>query len=315
MANKLIAKSKLSLQVEESDHVLPDESDQIVVDLKKQLAQLKSQLLRYEEEQPPPQSVPEQNSVKAQDSPQALQIQLQIKKDQITSLLEQEKATQHRLNILPYVVDNLQKPIAQMTSDLEDLIGSVQDPAVQETLSQCLSVIEGVKHVAESSQQLDSPLHLKRSQIDLLSFFKHIARAKNQEKAEQVKLYAHSEVPPSFFIDGELFRKSILILLKEISRLSDDEVISIRLRQGEERVYDVSVQQLRISLFGQTQWELPPQDEMEAYLAQTLQHSEDWGLDVLYAQKIVEAHGGSLSFHREEKEVVGFEVTLPLEEQ
>lgn len=313
MANKLIAKSKLSLQVEESEQVLPDESDQIVVELKKQLAQLKSQLVRYEELKPP-EILPEVNLVKAEASPEALQIQLQIKKDQITSLLEQEKATQHRLKILPYVVDNLQKPIAQMTSDLEHLMESVQDPGVQETLSQCLSVIEGVKHVAESSQQLDSPLHPKRSQIDLLSFFKQIAREKNQENDEQIKLYAHSELPQSLYIDGELFRKSILILLNEISRLSDDEVISIRLRQGEERVYDVSVQQLRISLFGQTEWELPPQAEMEAYLSKTLQTSEEWGLDMLYAKKIVEAHGGSLSFHREEKEVVGFDVTLPMEE-
>ena len=37
MEEKVITKSDLSLQVEESDKLLPDESDQIILDLKNQL--------------------------------------------------------------------------------------------------------------------------------------------------------------------------------------------------------------------------------------------------------------------------------------
>ena len=50
MADKVITKSNLSLQVEESDKLLPDESDQIISDLAQQLTQLKSKIAHYESE-------------------------------------------------------------------------------------------------------------------------------------------------------------------------------------------------------------------------------------------------------------------------
>ena len=174
MANKLIAKSKLSLQVEESNNMLPDESDQIVVDLKEQLAQLKEQLLRYEEAEAAQKAIPEERFPEQEDTIEALPIQLQIKKHQIKSMLEREKAAQHRLKILPHVVDHLQKPISQMTSDLEQLIASVQDPDVQETLTQCLSVVEDVSQLTNYSRQLDQPLTPRKRRVDLLAFFKKI---------------------------------------------------------------------------------------------------------------------------------------------
>ena len=313
MANKLIAKSKQSLQVEESDKVLPDESDQIVVDLKEQLSQLKEQLLRYEEAEqkvldPLEHSTPDEGS-------DALHVQLQIKKHQIKSILEREQAAQHRLKILPHVVDHLQKPISQMTSDLEQLITSVQDPEVQDTLTQCLSVVESVKNLATQSQQLDQPFSPLTRKIDLLSFFKKIAQEIHLEGAEQIKLYTSGQVPQTLMMDEDLFKKSILILLKEISRLSEDDIISIKLGQGDEMIYDITVKHLRVSLFSETHWNLPQQAEMEAYLAQSLEQTDEWGLDVLYAQKVVEAHGGSLSLHREEDNVVGFDITLPVKEK
>ncbi len=313
MTNKIIAKTELSLQVEESDQVLPDESDQIIADLKNQLSQLKDQLLRYEEvaeEQSSP--VIEEMSLQEVFSAQEPQIQLQIKKHQIKSLLEKEKAAQHRSKILPHVVNNLQQPIAQMTSDLQQLISSVQDSEVQQTLEQCLSVVKGVEKMHQHSAQLDEKVSTEKKQVELLSFFKNIARTQ-QDKEDKIKLYASSRLPKTIYVDQALFHKSIMILLKEVSRLSDDDTISITLKQGEELIYDISIKQLCVSLFGEKSWNLPPQAEMETFLDQSLEETEAWGLDVLYAKKIIEEHGGSLSFHHEQEEVVGFDVTLPIE--
>ncbi|MBF0280143.1 MAG: hypothetical protein HQM13_20255 [SAR324 cluster bacterium] len=314
MANKLIAKSKLSLQVEESNKVLPDESDQIVVDLKEQLAQLKEQLLRYEEAEAEHGSISKVHAAAPEEVSENLPIQLQIKKHHIASMLEREKAAQHRLKILPHVVDNLQKPISQMTADLEQLIASVHDSEVQNTLTQCLSVVENVSQLTEHTKQLDQALHPQKNRVDLLAFFRKIAREQNQGD-DQIKLYASGQLPQSLYIDEELFKKSILILLQEISRLSDDDIISIKLRQGDEMIYDVSVEHLKVSLFGGSGWNLPEHAEMEEFLAQSLESSDEWGLDVLYAQKVMEAHGGSLALHREEDDVVGFDITLPVNEK
>ncbi len=311
MVNKFIAKSKLSLQVEESNNSLPDESDQIVVDLKEQLAQLKEQLLQYEEAEAGQKAIPEETIPDHADSPEALPIQLQIKKHHIKSILAREQAAQHRLKILPHVVNNLQKPLSQMTSDLEQLIASVQDSDVQETLTQCLSVVENVSQLTDHSRQLDDPFTPQKRKVDLLAFFKKLARDTNQG-SEHIKLYASGQILQTLFIDEDLFKKSILILLKEISRLTDDDIISIKLRQGSEMIYDMNVKHLKVSLFSQTSWNLPQQAEMEAFLAQSLENAEDWGLDVLYAQKVMEAHGGSLDLHREAEGVVGFDITLPV---
>ncbi|MBF0289382.1 MAG: hypothetical protein HQM14_16315 [SAR324 cluster bacterium] len=316
MTNKIIAKTELSLQVEESDQVLPDESDQIIADLKNQLSKLKDQLLNYEKaaEESPPLEV---EVMVAQDIPlsQETKIQLQIKKYQIKSLLEKEQAAQHRSRILPHVVNNLQQPISQMTSDLQQLISNAQDLEVQQTLEQCLSVVKGVEQLNTKTAQLDAPITARKKQVELLSFFKNIARNQQKDNEDPIKLYASSRLPQTIYVDQFLFHKSILILLKEISRLSDDDTISITLKQGEEFIYDINVKQLYISLFGEKNWNLPPQTEMETFLDQTLEETEEWGLDVLYAKKIIEEHGGSLSFHHEKEEVVGFDITLPTEQQ
>lgn len=315
MANKLISKSELSLQVEESNNVLPDESDQIIVDLKNELSQLKQHLLHYEAEEKKHSLYTEVPLEPEDGTNENLQIQLQIKKHQIKSLLAQQKAYHHRQKILPHVMENLQKPISQMTSDLQKIISNVQDPEVKATLGQCFSVLEKVDNISKHSQRLDQDLETHPKKVDLLSFFKRIARSQSQEGPNPVKLFTSHNVPQSFYIDEELFKNSILIILKEISRLSEEDTISITLRQGNETVYDINVEHLKISLFGETAWDLPPREEMEAYLAKCLDNDSNWGVDLLYAQKIVEKHGGTLSFHQENEETLGFDISLPQDSQ
>ncbi len=305
MAEKVITKSQQALQAEASERFLPDESDQIIADLEKQLAQLHKQLSDYEAKT--------QHQESPQPSPE-LQIQLQIKNQHIQSLRKQEEAQRHRLQIVPRLVSKLDKPIAQMTADLEQLIDSVQDPEVQQTLRQCLSIVDGVQQLDMHGSNLDQSLDTQRDVVDLLPFFKELARKFNQENRGRIKLFAVPNLPHSLYIDVELFQKAILILINTVTRSTKHENLNIILKKGDKTIYGMSIKQLQLSMRGEHTDKLSHPTDLEDFLTQSLENSEDWGLDVLYAQKIVEEHGGSLSIQKNPDQEIGFDITLPIQE-
>lgn len=312
MVEKIITKSNLSLQVEESNKSLPDESDQIISELESQLNQLKQQLVKYESKK---HQEEEQKIIPPKDD--LLHIQLQIKREQIESLLEKQVEYKHRSNLLPHVVSKIEEPVTRMTSNLEQLISTIQDPEVCDTLRQCknmaLSMVQGVKKIHDNSDKLDQDVEPVKRAVDILTFFKSLARKRNSE-GQQIKLFAPSKFMSQSYLDEDMFKKAMLILLKEIARISPEDTIKITLKQGNKKLFDINLQELQVSLAGETDWELED-NEMQDYLEQTLNNSEEVGLDLLYAKKIIEQHKGSLEFHKEQGQVIGFDVALPLMEK
>ncbi|MGK5094735.1 hypothetical protein WDW89_22340 [Deltaproteobacteria bacterium TL4] len=305
----------MSLQVEESEKTLPDESDQIISDLEHQLELLQSKLSQYESEKR--QILSGKKQLPTEQNEELQKIQLQIKREQVTSLLEQQTEYYHRSRLFPKVMGQLREPIESITSNLDQVIAKINDPDVSSVLRQCknmaVSMIQRVQQLHDHSIRLDKELVPVKKQVNVLNFFKSITHKLNSQN-KSAKLLVSPEFIPVSDLDESLFIDAIMLLLKEISRISQEDVIKITLRQGNRRIYNVDKKQVEVSMYGETDWELIEDREMHEFLQKAFNTSQESGLDLLYAKKIIEKHGGNLSFYREQGKVVGFEINLPLVE-
>lgn len=306
MGNKSIPKQPLSLQAEESEVVLPDESDLIIADLQRQLEALKQKVSHQEKAAP--------NHSEAQAESDEV-IRLEIKKHHIEALIEQDQDHQIQDRLMPRTLERLKDPVQQMSDQLESLINNVADESVQNVLKECrsvaLSVAQNLMKMGDKSRRLTEDMNPDKHKVDLLSFFKVLAQQHNLSSEGRVKLFRGQEVPPHIYIDEALFRQALLILFKEMHRLSPAEEIKVTLKQGNRTLYDMMVPHLEVSILGESPWNEVLDGTMQQYLFKVSETSDELVMDVLYAKKIVQQHGGRLVLEQKGDQVVGFGLTMP----
>ncbi|MBF0239562.1 MAG: HAMP domain-containing histidine kinase [SAR324 cluster bacterium] len=313
MTEKIITTSTLALQVEASEKSLPDESDQIINDLEQQLAALRRQLSQHEAS-PKTQIHKIESSDNSPDQERQM-VQLQIKREQIAKLQEQQVELQHRASLVSHITEKLESPFSTINNNLEQLINRVKDPEVAKALQQCknlaFSMMKNVQSIHTQSKQLDQNLTPVKKRVEILPFFRALAKSLG-ERGKTVKLFASPHFAPASDLDQELFQNAIMVLLREFSRMSQEETIKIIIRQNHNQTYNIPHETLGVALVGDTDWQLPDDEEMQAFLKRAMTSSEEYGLDLLYAKKIIETHRGALAFYRENGKVVGFDISLPL---
>lgn len=318
MSEKIIAKHTLSLEVEESEKILLDESDQIISELRQQLSELQEKVKNYETQEQSPISSFSHNELVDQEDYQEkerLKIRLQVRGEQIKSLQKETKETKQKARMLPKFANQVQRPISEMTSNLEQLMSKVQDPGVRDVLAKCKNIALTMGHksqqVKEQSQQLEQEFTLSKKMVDLLSFLRKVAY-QQKEQRQSLTLVFNSTIDTKLSLDEAMFHRAIIVLLQEISHIAKEEVVQISLQQGSETLYDMEIDYVQISLFTNHPFQLVENADIHDFLENVLQESVEHGMNIFHAKKIIEKHGGTLGMYQQENLVTGFEISLPI---
>lgn len=301
----------------ESTLDIPDESDQIIADLKEQLKNLRAQVVRNQQEKHLEDPASNAKIMLSKDvQVTELQLQLQIKKEQIHVLQLQKQTLADRMHAIPATLQRLQEPMNSMTQQLEQLMARIQDKDVIATLQQCKNfaqaVVNQTKKAAETHKWTELNLRPNKKTVEILSFFHNLVTEK-KTAGQDVRFAPVEVLPEKIFVDEDLFKRAILIMLKEIQRLSPNDPIHVVLKQGDAMIYDVNIDLLKVALFGETHWTLPQNAKLKDMLNLGELSSDENGMDLINAKAVVEQHGGQFEFHFEQEKIIGFAFSIPIQ--
>ena len=111
-------------------------------------------------------------------------------------------------------------------------------------------------------------------------------------------------------LDPAGFRRALLAMLQEVRRQANTEPLQLLLQTSNPRQQRDARIQITVKIDSGSN--LSKAKNWGDYLAQRMSEA-DGSPELLIGRKIIYAHGGRISLRREEDQVVGFEVSLPIE--
>ena len=302
--NKVISRAQLALQVEASEQSLLDESDLIIHELNQKLSTLRQQLVRYEHQRQPVDVNGQQRQLQRQLAQQAAQLQE----------LQAEQATQRfQTRFLPQSLKALQAPASQLQTQVEQLLEKIPDPEVRQALEHCRELAQQMLEEADTRQQqleeIQQDYQPEKRAVDLLKFFRSVARQHTQQQKQPLRLFASPRLPAELPLDPNGVRRALLALLQEVRRHAHEPLQLLLQTSPAERPQR---DQIQITMKVTEASELARANSWNDYLTQRMEEA-DANAELLIGRKIIQAHGGQIQLRREEDRVVGLEVQLPLD--
>ncbi len=311
MKEKNITRTQTALQVEASQQTLPDESDLIIHELNQKLAVLRQQLLNYEHKRSRKAAADPEH----QQTTQRLRERIARQEEQVQRLREEKAAAQFQAEMLPRTVDTLREPVTQVHEQLDLLLQKIEDPEVRRALQQCQQLATQMLVDAEaqcaSAEEINKHYEPQKRAVELLRFFRNVARNYTQKEECPLRLFASPRLPQQMLVDPAGLRRALGALMQEAHRRNPDKQLQLLLQPKEGQASS----ELQITIKGGSPWQIPPVESWGRYLehAMTDDHSNDEEkAELLVGRKIVQAHQGKISLRREGGDVVGLEVNLPL---
>jgi hypothetical protein len=111
-------------------------------------------------------------------------------------------------------------------------------------------------------------------------------------------------------LDPAGFQRAVLAMLQEVGRQANTEPLQLLLQTSNPRQQRHARIQITVKIDSGSN--LSKAKNWGDYLAQRMNEA-DSSPELLIGRKIIYAHGGRISLRREENQVVGLEVSLPLE--
>ena len=302
--NKVIPRSQLALQVEASTQTLPDESDLIIHELNQKLNSLRQQLVNYES----------QRQQTNGPSPRQLRAQLAKQEAQLQDLQAEKATVNYHARSLPQTFSALRKPASQLEEQVGQLLEKIPDPEVRKALEHCRQMAKQMLDDTDTQQQELEEIHQdyqpERRAINLLKFFRGVARQHTQQSRHPLRLFASTRLPDEMRLDPAGFRRALLAMLQEVRRQANTEPLQLLLQTSNPRQRRDARIQITVKIDSGSN--LSKAKNWGDYLAQRMSEA-DGSPELLIGRKIIYAHGGRISLRREEDQVVGLEVSLPME--
>jgi K+-sensing histidine kinase KdpD len=212
--------------------------------------------------------------------------------------------------VLFRLLEELGQSLMQTLSELETTLGRIMHPEALGLVQRCrdrlLILTERILTLQRHAEPLKNPWVPKTDWLDLLDFFKELARQQSLEAAS-IRLFSSPRLQAVGQLDPARFEEAALLLLQEVQRRNPDEEITVTLRKS-----GLDSAQLLVALSGAADWELPETATLADFLTQQLEESDTFGLELLVAWDVLDRHGIALEFHREQERASGFSFSLPL---
>lgn len=267
--------------------VLRDESDEIIDNLKQQLASLQGQLDQYKASE---------SGGGAVAPPEPPDIALATWNAELT----------------PRLTDRLQTPAKELTERLERIIDKVQDPGLREELERCREtaffLFDTFRRISDNHQTLTDSLTDTINHVAATDFSRLLEHLLGS-RATPLVVTRTGQVPQRLAFRTE----SALSLLQKLARLIDtvtESEMSVEL-DFQSAAGGNGADFVCVRLMTANPWAQLENAEHVSSVAFRPGTTAQTVVDLLYVEKIVELQGGTLTFHLQNGEVHGFEARLP----
>lgn len=269
--------------------VLRDESDEIIDNLKEQLAALQSQLHRY----------------KKQDGAAGGGV--------LPPVEDERRALDFGLT--PHIAGRLRMPTEELAQRLARLVGQVEDPALKAELEHCRDTASFLgatfQRIGEQHLNLTESLTADALEMEATAFCERLESALRQRNL-QLRVEVASALPARL----RLSPQSAVTVLMTLTELAGDlfgqtERLTVGC-PGLEGVAEGEDTHLHLEITGDTPWGAVADGEAVSAVAIRSGVRSRAVVDLLYVEKIIEMRGGRLEFCRQGQRVCGLSVHIPI---
>jgi hypothetical protein len=286
------------------------ESDQILGDLKSELAHLKSRMSSIEQEQ-------EQNRILAEK----LSFQEELANEAITTHHKEVQINRENYQVIASVMNNLKSPVSSVVKNLSGVIAEIDDSETKKTLEACVKTASNVLHsfddvesfcLSASSEGISPQVSVNIREFfrDVVSVFQTTVSG---EKAT-FRLLVDKQVPETSILQGEMIKTCLKSLVNEIKNFKEFAKTTFRIsseKQAEK--YGITIEDLTIAI----EWEGTSDIQWKDSWLASVQSDQDnlllgSGFNLLKTREIIRKSGGHLEVLKRKNKLAGFKLFVPL---
>lgn len=286
------------------------ESDQILKDLKDELAHLKSRMNLIEEEQ-------EQNRSQLEQ----LSLHQDFTNELITSQQEEIKINKENYRVIANVMQNLKSPVSDVVDNLADIIPTIDDKDAQETLRDCMNtankVLSSFSEVEDFCTEVSAEFNISQQTVEIKEFFRQVlydvqsdTKIKDQHT---VQMFIEKNVPERKPLYIETIRICMVSLINElINRISNSNLkITIATERSGEK-YGIDISDLTVLIEANQLTDLKWQDSWIKAIQQNQNKLMNSGFNLLKMRDYLRKTGGQLKIVETNGNIRGFKFYVPL---
>ena len=284
------------------------ESDQILNDLKEDLANLKSRMNLIEEEQ-------EQNRHLLDQ----LSIHQGLANELIDNQLEEISVNQENYRIIANVMQNLKSPVSGVVDNLAQIISTIDDKQAQDTLKDCMAtasnVLSSFNEVEDFCLEAGSEKDFGQKMVNIRNFFRDtISSLQTETEFENnLKLLVDKNVPQRNPLCAEIINICLQNLIRELSNSSQtcNITVTVASKNNEEK-YGVRISDLSIKLEVDQLTNLEWKDSWVESIRYNQSQLINSGFNLLKTRNFLRKAGGHLDIKKKNNRIQGFNFVMPL---
>lgn len=286
------------------------ESDQILNDLKTELAQLRSRMSSIEQEQ-------EQNRVLVE----RLSFQEELANRAIKSHLEEVEHNCENYKVIANVVHSLKSPVSSVVSNLSGIIAEIEDSDTQKTLEACMNtasnVLNSFDDVEDFCHHASTSHSSPRTRTNIRDFFRDLLSSyQTSEDHHQMdfRLLVDKQVPEKTVLHCEAIQGCVASLIEEIKHFNKNAEITIRISsEKQEEAYGFAIEDLSITIDWQTPSPIVWQKSWIVSIQENREQLVNSGLNLLKTRETIRKSGGHTEILTNGDSCLqGFKLFLPL---
>lgn len=285
------------------------ESDQILIDLKSELATLKSRMNVIEEEQEQNRSIIER-----------LSYQEDLANEMISNHQEEITCNRENYQVIANAVNDLKAPVSDVVSNLSGVIADIDDEKTQNTLKECMTtasnVLESFNEVEDFCLSASGEFSTAQKPINSREFFRDLIsqlQLSHGSEENSFRLLVDKGVPEQIILHCDTLKESLGNLIAEITNAAKPTQTTIILcSEKQEQKYGIEIEDLSIKIESDQTLAIQWGDSWLDSIKDNKTSLLSSGFNLLKTRSQVRKSGGYLKPLQKEQKVIGFEIQIPL---
>lgn len=280
------------------------ESDQILDNLKDELAGLKSRMNLIEEEQEQNRNLLEQ-----------LSFHENLANELISNQQEEIEFNKENYHVIANVMQNLKSPVSNVVDNLAGIISEIDDKETQDTLRECMNtasnVLNSFDEVEDFCLDIGSDIDISVQPVNLRNYFKDVLASLDSNS--HVQLLIDKEAPQKCPLSKETITLCIKNLLRELQNSTDQSssTLSVSTKTSEQK-YGIEISDLVIQLTTEQLSNISWQGNWVESIQNNQHHLIQSGFSLLKTREMIRKAGGYIDVLKQDERIQGFKIFFPL---
>jgi len=301
----LIVQEKALVTIEKAEKPkIYTESDQMLDNLKDELAGLKTRMNLIEEEQEENRNLLEQ-----------LSFHENLSNELMSSQQEEIEFNKENYQVIANVMQSLKSPVSNVVDNLAGIISEIDDKETQDTLRICMdtasNVLNSFDEVEDFCLDIGSDIDISVQPVNLRSYLKDILE--NLSNNNHVRLLIDKDIPLNCPLSKETIALSVKNLLSELqnSTHQGSTILSVSIETNEQK-YGIEISDLIIKIKSEQPGNISWKGNWVESIQNSQHHLMQSGFSLLKTREMIRKAGGHIDVLRQDEHIQGFKILFPL---